>query len=263
MGTITDDKGIKYDQWKIACDGVKLKQNFYPKTWPFDDNSGSSYFNIKHPKSDTQTCKKALAKRFKSNREIRCEHDESKSNKCQCAKNADAIAEVSNNAETDSLLLTATCGDNAKTVGKEMENWKIHCDRNGDGIVNDDEEVGNVNVITKANSNYCNVKKTASDVIKCTKLPTSTCLCDTHFETLDFQKLFKQEAKKDISIKVECINGNSIFDKIRITSYKNGKVCSKFKKVQFKHSNVTKTCQRKLLSTVKSFVKEEDLINSC
>ena len=82
-----------------------------------------------------------------------------------------------------------------------MENWKIHCDRNGDGIVNDDEEVGNVNVITKANSNYCNVKKTASDVIKCTKLPTSTCLCDTHFETLDFQKLFKQEAKKDISIK--------------------------------------------------------------
>ena len=91
LGTKTDERGIKHDQWRIACQDTKnpkQRKNFIPKIWPFEDDSGNSILTIKQPKSG-QTCKKAMANRFKTNRVIRCEHDESKYTGCQCSKFAE------------------------------------------------------------------------------------------------------------------------------------------------------------------------------
>ena len=172
------------------------------------------------------------------------------------------IAQSSNTAKNEKLALTATCGDNRKDMG-EMENWNLHCDKNGNGEVDDGEETGTVRVITKPNSNYCKVKKTVSSGFKCTKPPTTSCLCAGYFETLNYKSEFKKEAKNGISLKVECVNGNSVFDKYRFTAFKNGKACQSQRKVTLKHNNVENTCQRKLLNNLKNFVKEEGFIDSC
>lgn len=160
------------------------------------------------------------------------------------------------------MALTATCGQNQEE-NEEMENWTLHCDKNGNGIVDDDEKTGTVRVITKPNSNYCKIKKTVSSGLKCTKLPTSSCLCGRYFEELNQAKEFKKEFKNGVRIKVECVSGNTKYDKYRFSATKNGKECKNSRKVSWKHSNVVSTCTRKLLNNVKNFVKEENFIDNC
>lgn len=261
IGTVKDERGVKHDQWQVTCANFGNRKNFIPKIWPFGDDTGNTVFKIKQPKN-TQTCKKVLAKKFKTNRVIRCEHDESRVTGCQCSENAKQIAQSSNTAKNEKLALTATCGDNRKDMG-EMENWNLHCDKNGNGVVDDGEETGTVRVITKPNSNYCKVKKTVSSGFKCTKPPTTSCLCAGYFDTLNYKSEFKKEAKNGITLKVECVNGNSVYDKYRFTAFKNGKECQKQRKVTLKHNNVENTCQRKLLNNLKNFVKEEGFNDSC
>jgi len=216
---------------------------------------------IKQPKSG-QTCKKAMANRFKTNRVIRCEHDESKSTGCQCSKFAERIAAEMNTAKNELLPLTPSCGENGQN-NQEMENWQLHCDRNGNGLIEDGEVVETVKVITKPNSNYCKVKKTVSAGLKCTKPPSTGCLCENFWDTVNYEKEFKKEAKRGIKIEVECLSGNTVFDRWRITALKNGVLCSRTKKVTLKHNNELPVCGRKLVSSVKNFVKEDGFAESC
>lgn len=261
LGTVKDERGVKYDQWRVTCVNFKNRKNFIPKIWPFGDDSGNSVFEIKHPRSN-QSCKKALAKQFKTNRVIRCEHDESRYTGCQCSAYAKSIAQASNTAKHEKLALTPSCGDNSREKG-EMENWKLHCDKNGNGIVDEGEETGNVRVITKPNSNYCKVKRTVSTGFKCTKPPSTGCLCEGFFETIDFESEFKREAKNGVNFAVECINGNTVFDKWRVTASRNGQQCLRQRKITLKHSNSSATCQRKLLNNIKNFAKADGFLESC
>lgn len=258
-GTVQDQQGNKYDQWRVTCSNFNDK-NFIPKIWPFEDGSGSSTFQIKHPKSG-QTCKKVLAKNFKTNRNIRCEHDESKFSGCQCSEFAERIASESNTAKNEVLALTAACSKN-QDENKEFENWDLHCDRNGNGIVDEDEKTGTVRLITKPNSNYCKIKKTVSSDLKCTKPSTSSCLCEDFFKDIKQPKEFKKEYKNGIKIKVKCISGDSKHDKYKFSATKNGIECET-EKVSWKHSNVMDTCKRKMLSNVKNFVKKGNFIKNC
>ena len=63
--------------------------------------------------------------------------------------------------------------------------------------------------------------------------------------------------------KVECLSGNTVFDRWRITALKNGVLCSRTKKVTLKHNNELPVCGRKLVSSVKNFVKEDGFAESC
>ena len=53
-----------------------------------------------------------------------------------------------NTAKNELLPLTPSCGDNSKENG-EMENWQLHCDRNGNGLVEEGEVLETVKVRLK------------------------------------------------------------------------------------------------------------------
>ena len=50
-----------------------------------------------------------------------------------------------NTAKNELLPLTPSCGENGQN-NQEMENWQLHCDRNGNGLIEDGEVVETVKV---------------------------------------------------------------------------------------------------------------------
>lgn len=62
-----------------------------------------------------------------------------------------------NTEKQEKLDLTATCA-NTKSAESEIETWNLHCDSNGNGIIDNDEEAKTVSVNTKANEFYCKGK---------------------------------------------------------------------------------------------------------
>ena len=50
-----------------------------------------------------------------------------------------------NTAKNELLPLTPSCGENGQN-NQEMENWRLHCDRNGNGLIEDGEVVETVKV---------------------------------------------------------------------------------------------------------------------
>ena len=55
------------------------------------------------------------------------------------------IAAEMNTAKNELLPLTPSCGENGQN-NQEMENWQLHCDRNGNGLIEDGEVVETVKV---------------------------------------------------------------------------------------------------------------------
>ncbi|CBY43311.1 unnamed protein product, partial [Oikopleura dioica] len=261
LGTFANVKGVKFDRWQIACSNLYERADFVPQIWPFEDESGNSIINIKQPPSD-RTCKKNLAKTFKRNRVIRCEHDESKLTGCQCTEFKDSISVSMNTEKQEKLGLTATCA-NTKSTDSEIETWNLHCDLNGNGVIDKDESTKTVSVNTKANEFYCKVKKTISEGLKCTKLAGATCLCDDFWDHFKYEVDFKKEHKKGIKIVTECISGSLIHDTWRISAVKDGKECGYSMEKKFKHDNEKQRCLSKLKSDIKTFVKEYDIARKC
>ena len=70
-----------------------------------------------------------------------------------------------NTAKQEKLDLTATCA-NTESAESEIETWKLHCDSNGNGIIDNDEEAKTVSVNTKANEFYCKgTSKTMKEIL--------------------------------------------------------------------------------------------------
>ncbi|CAG5082510.1 Oidioi.mRNA.OKI2018_I69.PAR.g10145.t1.cds [Oikopleura dioica] len=251
LGTFKNEKGVKFDRWQVACSNLNERADFVPKVWPFKDGSGNSIVHVKQPPSD-KTCKKGLAKIFKRNRVIRCEHDESKLTGCQCGEFKDGISKSMNTAKQEKLALTATCA-NTESAESEIETWKLHCDSNGNGVIDNDEEAKTVSVNTKANEFYCKVKKTISEGLKCSKPAGATCLCDDFWDHFDYEVDFKKEHKKGIKIVTECVSGTE----------KDGKECGISMVKKLKHDNEKERCLSKLKSDIKTFVKENNIAKFC
>ena len=169
-----------------------------------------------------------------------------------------SISASMNTEKQEKLALTATCA-NTKSSDSEIETWNLHCDLNGNGVIDKDEVTKTVSVNTKANEFYCKgtarvllrhnpssilVKKTISEGLKCTKPAGATCLCDDFWDHFDYEVDFKKEHKKGIKIVTECISGSLIHDTWRISAVKDGKDCGYSIEKKFKHDNEKVTRSR-------------------
>jgi hypothetical protein len=65
-----------------------------------------------------------------------------------------SISASMNTEKQEKLALTATCS-NTKSSDSEIETWNLHCDLNGNGVIDKDEATKTVSVNTKANEFYC------------------------------------------------------------------------------------------------------------
>jgi len=65
-----------------------------------------------------------------------------------------SISVSMNTEKQEKLGLTATCA-NTKSTDSEIETWNLHCDLNGNGVIDKDESTKTVSVNTKANEFYC------------------------------------------------------------------------------------------------------------
>lgn len=231
--------------------------------WPFGDFSGSSTISItlkggkkgKKKQKKLKCNKKAIKKQFKD-RNYKCDAQEN-TNTCHCSEFKDRIAEESNTASHDHFPITATCASNIKSK-EGTEAWHLHCDLNGDGKVDEGEETGYVNLITKENKSFCNIKRTLSRGIVCqSSAKANACLCINEAADLvdNFASYWEKPARKGRSAEVKCAAGSAVEDQWEMAITKHGTQCATPVVFNLKHNGDSSVCHRKLLSELNSQLK--------
>lgn len=230
--------------------------------WPFGDLSGSSEIALVlkgNKKGKKIKCNKKTIKKKIKDRNYKCDK-QTDTNTCQCNEFKTRIEEESNTASYDKFPITASCASNVnEKKGKEgTEMWHLHCDLNQNGKIDEGEETGYVNLITKENKSFCNIKRTLSKGIVCqSSAKANSCLCVNEARDLvdNFEKYWEKPSRKGRSADVTCAAGSHVEDQWQISIMKHGTQCQQSVIFNLKHNGDSSVCHRKLLSELNSEIK--------